>query len=432
MSSHNYTILKKIGEGGQGKTFLAVNEHGEYCCIKKVTLPALSEKRGAFLKQRLTHPAIIQTIDSYEDERYFYHVMPYVFGKSLGSYYHQLTMRQTRQVGKQLLEIALDFYLHHLSYNDMKPDNVLVNEKFQVSLIDYGSVLEIDDQTTVRYGNPEFCSPEFKSGALLDETSDIYGISRVLDYCCGRPNFLFRRWLKKAGAKDRKDRYSHWQACFRAFCFKLRYFIIVSFLLIGSFFLAPYLEKKSDILLKTSEGRCLFHVMDLYDTLDEIQAKQLSNDLLAIQDDFSWLMQEKLLMLDYPCFKSRHLLLTTNQLEDLNLQEEDVYFYMQYLIYKQDITHLNQLFDELIKETTLIQIQVDLAFYLNQQEFLKAQLTNLYLQPSLKALCCYYLFSLGNYQEGYLHQGLSYLDGQTNLFLYNEIQQLILQWGKNA
>ncbi len=66
-----YLFQKVIGLGSYGKVYLAWDTQLlQNVAIKKTALPALAEKDGTKLLQRLKHTHIASYLDSYEDEGY--------------------------------------------------------------------------------------------------------------------------------------------------------------------------------------------------------------------------------------------------------------------------------------------------------------------------------------------------------------------------
>ena len=88
-------------------------------------------------------------------------------------------------IAKQICEAVL--YLHHLTpvllYLDLKPSNIIIDEKGTVKLVDLGSVRKKGEVGIVS-GSFGFASPEQikvqKDGILLTEQSDIFSFGMIL------------------------------------------------------------------------------------------------------------------------------------------------------------------------------------------------------------------------------------------------------------
>ncbi len=173
-----YKIEKVLGQGGFGITYLAsqkISIEGPIgqieteikLAIKEffmkdvcnreedsnlVSIPSVGSKQMAerfkqkFIKEawnisKLKHPHIIKVVDVFEENDTAYYVMEYHGNGSLNSYIKQNGAMPEDEATKYILQIAdaLD-YVHKQQMNhlDIKPDNVLLNNKGEAVLIDFG------------------------------------------------------------------------------------------------------------------------------------------------------------------------------------------------------------------------------------------------------------------------------------------------------
>lgn len=173
-----YKIEKVLGQGGFGITYLvsqkisiegpigqieteiklAIKEYfmKEVCNREEdsnvVTIPSIGSKQLAerfkqkFIKEawnisKLKHPHIIKVLDVFEENETAYYVMEYHGNGSLNSYIKQNGAMPEVEATQYILQIAdaLD-YIHKQQMNhlDIKPDNVLLNNKGEAVLIDFG------------------------------------------------------------------------------------------------------------------------------------------------------------------------------------------------------------------------------------------------------------------------------------------------------
>ena len=173
-----YKIEKVLGQGGFGITYLATQkisiegpigqiETEIKLAIKEffmkdvcnreedsnvVSIPSVGSKQMAerfkqkFIKEawnisKLKHPHIIKVVDVFEENDTAYYVMEYHGNGSLNSCIKQNGAFSEEEATKYILQIAdaLD-YIHKQQMNhlDIKPDNVLLNNKGEAVLIDFG------------------------------------------------------------------------------------------------------------------------------------------------------------------------------------------------------------------------------------------------------------------------------------------------------
>ncbi len=192
-----YHILEQIGEGGMATVYKAFDTRLERDVAIKII------RRGAFppdqleriLKRfereakslaKLSHPNIVGVIDygEYEDAPYL--VMEYLPGGTLKQRLGKPIPWQ--DAVRVLIPIAqaLEYaHEHNLIHRDIKPSNILLTEKGQPMLTDFGiaKILETDETATltgtgVGVGTPEYMAPEQWTGQSTQQ-SDVYSLGVV-------------------------------------------------------------------------------------------------------------------------------------------------------------------------------------------------------------------------------------------------------------
>ncbi|MEU2104692.1 tetratricopeptide repeat protein [Nocardia sp. NPDC019255] len=195
MVAGQYEIQGCIAHGGLGWIYLAIdrNVSDRWVVLKGLLHAGDAEAQAVAVAERqflaeVAHPSIVKIYNFVEHTGadgtpVGYIVMEYVGGRSLrdilDSYERPQRMPVTEAIA-YLLEIlpALD-YLHStgLTYNDLKPDNVMVTDD-QVKLIDLGAVATIEAYGNL-YGTRGFQAPEIaRTGPTI--ASDIYTVGRTL------------------------------------------------------------------------------------------------------------------------------------------------------------------------------------------------------------------------------------------------------------
>ncbi|XP_034479256.1 calcium/calmodulin-dependent protein kinase type 1-like [Drosophila innubila] len=146
---------------------------------------------------RLTHPNIVQLLETYEDKAKVYLVMELANGGELfdrivekGSY----TERDASHLIKQILE-AVD-YMHEqgVVHRDLKPENLLYSspdEDSKILISDFGfSKIENSGIMNTVCGTPGYIAPEVLAGKPHGKAVDVWSIG-VISYIllCGYPPF---------------------------------------------------------------------------------------------------------------------------------------------------------------------------------------------------------------------------------------------------
>lgn len=179
LQSGKYRIIKKLGQGGFGITYLAENTllegkvaikeffFKEYCerddATSCVTIPKSGNReiverfKQKFIKEartifRLNHPNIVRIHDVFEENDTAYYVMEYIEGESLGD----MVMRRGAIPEADALGYVKDAasaleYIHSKNINhlDIKPGNlVLRHDDGKVLVIDFGVAKQYDAVTS--------------------------------------------------------------------------------------------------------------------------------------------------------------------------------------------------------------------------------------------------------------------------------------------
>lgn len=207
----HYRILKKLGEGGMGKVYLA----DDISLERKVALKFLPRemtadqdanrrfKREAYAIARLNHPNIItiHEIDELQGRNYI--VMEYIPG---GTLQEKMTVLKEQdddlQKLRDILVIALQMgrglqkaHEAGIIHRDIKPANILLDTDGQVKIMDFGlarltgatSKLTRDGSTA---GTAQYMAPEQITAGEIDQRSDIWSFGVVLyEMICGKPPF---------------------------------------------------------------------------------------------------------------------------------------------------------------------------------------------------------------------------------------------------
>jgi serine/threonine protein kinase len=190
-----YHILEQLGEGGMATVYKAYDTRLEADVAVKVIrteniLPSVLERslkrfeREAKALARLNHPNIVRVTDYGEYEGKPYLVMPYFPGGTLKEKLgKQIPWQETIQILLPIVE-ALDYaHSHNMIHRDVKPSNILLAERGQPMLSDFGIAKMLDLEETVELtgtraaiGTPEYMAPEQATAKTVDYRADIYSL----------------------------------------------------------------------------------------------------------------------------------------------------------------------------------------------------------------------------------------------------------------
>ena len=213
-----YRIERVLGQGGFGITYLAVQTSlqrkvaikeffmKDFCSRDEVTCTMSAPSTGSsklveqykkkFIKEarnlaRLNHPNIISVMDVFEEDGTVYYVMPYLVGGSLQDYVKTHGTLSEHEAMKYVKQIASALkYMHeeeHICHYDVKPANILLDDKGNAILIDFGISKNYDDAgqetTTTPVGMSEGYAPIEQYQQNVEEfspVSDVYALGATL------------------------------------------------------------------------------------------------------------------------------------------------------------------------------------------------------------------------------------------------------------
>ncbi|MCL1123956.1 TOMM system kinase/cyclase fusion protein [Shewanella surugensis] len=201
--SADYQLLDKIGQGGFGQVYTAMQVNtGQIVAIKFLTLnPDFDEdKRHRYiarfhretqLNSRLSHPNIVRLLDKgCVDNDLIYAVFEYIEGQSLKEILLEkgaLRPIQTVNVMSQVLDSLAHAHDRGVIHRDLKPANIMLmtsDVNHHVKILDFGigaltnEARQADDQsitlTQETLGTPSYSAPEQLRGEPPTVKSDLY------------------------------------------------------------------------------------------------------------------------------------------------------------------------------------------------------------------------------------------------------------------
>ncbi|CAK9861760.1 unnamed protein product [Sphagnum jensenii] len=160
-----------LGTGSFGRVHLAHYIPTNQVCASKSLSKAMivKSKQVAHVKQeksilqRLSYPFIVNLIGCCQDDKCIHLVLEYICGGEFFTYLRssgRFDEHTTRFYASQVL-LAFE-YLHNMDivYRDLKPENLLLDERGDIRITDFGFAKEIDRRTFTLCGTPDYLAPE--------------------------------------------------------------------------------------------------------------------------------------------------------------------------------------------------------------------------------------------------------------------------------
>ncbi|HUR81335.1 MAG TPA: protein kinase, partial [Thermoanaerobaculia bacterium] len=194
-----YRIESILGRGGMGIVYKANDTQlDETVAIKTLPGDVMTRspedlerfKREIRLARKITHRNVLRTFDYGEADGVYFISMEFVRGYTLSELMDEAPARQmparaavgiTRQICRGLQAAHEQGIIHR----DIKPQNVLIDAKGEVKLMDFGvarmaEAPEAMTQAGLIVGTPHYMSPEQVQGKQLDARTDVYAMGVLL------------------------------------------------------------------------------------------------------------------------------------------------------------------------------------------------------------------------------------------------------------
>ena len=200
----NYKILEKLGEGGQGTVYKAIDAKLGRTCVIKVLPAELTAKeanlkrfeREARLASSLDHPNICTIFDLNEIDGIHFIVMQYIEGRNVRQLVNgrPLSLESALSIAVQTCDALAVAHARGIIHRDIKAGNVMVTPTGQVKILDFGLAKLLDEEAArtsgihhteitevgVPYGTATYAAPEQARGDRVDSRADIFSTGVLL------------------------------------------------------------------------------------------------------------------------------------------------------------------------------------------------------------------------------------------------------------
>mgnify|MGYP001792536393 CR=1 FL=1 len=197
-----YRAIKPIGQGGFGRTLLAVDESKPLkppCVIKQFIFQAqgtdntqkaaeLFEQEALRLNELGKHNQIPNLLDYLAQEEHQYLVQEYIDGYDLAEILKEQGIFKEAQIWEllnSLLPVLEFIHSRDVIHRDIKPENIIRSRDGKLCLVDFGAAKVVTGtailQTGTSIGTPEFVAPEQSRGKAI-YSSDLYSLGTTCIY----------------------------------------------------------------------------------------------------------------------------------------------------------------------------------------------------------------------------------------------------------
>jgi serine/threonine protein kinase len=203
---NQYKITDKIGSGGQGTVYKALDTKLNRIAVIKILPPELTSKtanfkrfeREAQLCSQLDHPNICTIYDFNEANGIYYIAMQWVDGKNVRQLVsgRPLQLKSALSIGIQVTDALAYAHSKNIIHRDIKAGNVMVTDAGQAKILDFGLAKLLEDEqaeakprasivrrslsSEFRMVPATYAAPEQAKGERADARSDIFSTGVLL------------------------------------------------------------------------------------------------------------------------------------------------------------------------------------------------------------------------------------------------------------
>jgi serine/threonine-protein kinase len=188
-----YRVLERIGRGGMGTVYRAIDETLHRDVAIKVLNAELNDpevakrfRAEAITVARLSHPGIATIYELFQSDGQWLMVMEFLRGETLEHMVERmgpLSPQRTAEIGMQTLAALAHAHAMGVVHRDLKPANIMMTETGAIKIMDFGiaRVAGTEHLTSAGFmmGTPAYMAPEQVMGHEIDARADLYAMGVV-------------------------------------------------------------------------------------------------------------------------------------------------------------------------------------------------------------------------------------------------------------
>src|SRR6266480_4866854 len=190
----DYELLEEVGRGGQGVVFRARQKSlNRTVALKVISLGQWASKahlkrfrREAEAAASLDHSGIVPIYEVGERDGSCYFSMKFIEGGQIDEVGRRtsISLRQAAELIAKVARTVHYAHEHGILHRDIKPGNILLDQKGEPHLTDFGLARLVETESTVTrtlevLGTPSYMAPEqaAANNTQLTRATDVYGLA---------------------------------------------------------------------------------------------------------------------------------------------------------------------------------------------------------------------------------------------------------------
>lgn len=225
--ANHYRFDAMLGEGTFARVYRVHDTRRNVDLAAKLLRTDMSADESTFIErfrregavlERLRHPHIVRYYDLIEWEQYTFILMEFVPGETLQKTLYSLgrpfSIAETLTFLKPLTAALQFAHSEGVIHRDLKPANILLHEKGNILVSDFGIARLLDEHNISHgdnaMGTPLYMAPEQIRGVEITPATDIYALGVLLyQMVTGTVPFLGRNPLAQGKNSSEKIIYEH-------------------------------------------------------------------------------------------------------------------------------------------------------------------------------------------------------------------------------
>ncbi|KAI9193444.1 camp-dependent protein kinase [Polychytrium aggregatum] len=198
----DFELLKTLGTGTFGRVYLTrfkgTEQYYAMKVLKKAEVVRLKQvehiNSEKTILSEINFPFIVNLLCTFQDETNLYMLLEYVVGGELFSHLRKAGRFSNDMTRFYTAEIILAIeYMHSLDiiYRDLKPENLLLDDKGHIKITDFGFAKKVEDRTWTLCGTPEYLAPEIIQSKGHGKAVDWWALGiLIFEMLAGYPPFF--------------------------------------------------------------------------------------------------------------------------------------------------------------------------------------------------------------------------------------------------
>lgn len=191
----DFRILRSLYDSARSHLYLAESPEGQRVVIKAPGTETVDQEAQLqrfileeWFLRRISNKHVLSTIEHNHRKSALYVVTEYFPGKTLRQWMTdnaEVSLEQLRDIMEQIIAGLRAFHRLEMIHQDLRPENIMINDEGVVKIIDFGSVSapgleegEIDG-AGVLPGTFQYTAPEYLSGDVVSWRSDQYSLGVI-------------------------------------------------------------------------------------------------------------------------------------------------------------------------------------------------------------------------------------------------------------